>query len=385
MPTQHALLSASGAHRWLHCTGSPLLEKDFPDSTSVYAQEGTLAHYLCELKLMAYTGEIPKRKLTSMKNKLMKSELWQPEMDSTSEAYLDYIKDITMSYTVKPVILTEKKVDFSRYVPEGFGTADCLILAGDTLHVVDYKHGKGVVVDADHNPQMMLYALGAMSELSLLYRFKFVHMTIVQPRVNNISEFTMTADELIEWGEKVVKPKAEAAMSGKGEFEAGDWCRFCRAKRQCKTRYESNDSLYPELSAQHDPRLITLDELGEYLRRGRDMAAWLEDMKEYALSESLAGADVPGWKAVEGRGSRAFTDTDEAVDTLIKNGIDESVLYERRVLTLAQMEKAVGKKAFGEIVGNLVVKNPGKPTLVEESDKRPKITNQPTAADVFNS
>lgn len=385
MPTQHALLSASGAHRWLHCTGSPLLEKDFPDSTSVYAQEGTLAHELCELKLMAYTGEITKRKLTSMKTRLMKSELWQPEMDSTSEAYLDYIKDITMSYTVKPVILTEKKVDFSQYVPEGFGTADCLVLAGDTLHVVDYKHGKGVVVDADHNPQMMLYALGAMSELSLLYRFKFVHMTIVQPRVSNISEFTMTADELIEWGETIVKPKAEAAMSGKGEFEAGDWCRFCRAKQQCKTRYESNDSLYPELSAQHDPRLITLDELGEYLKRGRDMAAWLEDMKEYALSESLAGADVPGWKAVEGRGSRAFTDTDEAVDTLIQNGIDESVLYERRVLTLAQMEKAVGKKAFGELVGDLVIKNPGKPTLVEESDKRPKITNQPTAADVFDS
>lgn len=385
MPTQHALLSASGAHRWLHCTGSPLLEKDFPDSTSVYAQEGTLAHELCELKLMAYTGEITKRKLTSMKNKLMKSELWQPEMDSTSEAYLDYIKDITMSYTVKPVILTEKRVDFSQYVPEGFGTADCLILAGDTLHVVDYKHGKGVVVDADHNPQMMLYALGAMGELSLLYRFKFVHMTIVQPRANNISEFTMTADELIEWGETVVKPKAEAAISGNGEFEAGDWCRFCRAKRQCKTRYESNDSLYPELSAQHDPRLITLEELGKYLKRGKDMAAWLEDMKEYALSESLAGAEVPGWKAVEGRGSRAFTDTDEAVDTLIKNGIDESVLYERRVLTLAQMEKAVGKKAFGELVGDLVVKNPGKPTLVEESDKRPKITNQPTAADVFNS
>lgn len=385
MPTQHALLSASGAHRWLHCTGSPLLEKDFPDSTSVYAQEGTLAHYLCELKLMAYTGEITKRKLTSMKNKLMKSELWQPEMDSTSEAYLDYIKDITMSYTVKPVILIEKKVDFSRYVPEGFGTADCLILAGDTLHVVDYKHGKGVVVDADHNPQMMLYALGAMSELSLLYRFKFVHMTIVQPRVNNISEFTLTADEITEWGEMVVKPKAEAAISGKGEFEAGDWCRFCRAKQQCKTRYESNDSLYPELSERHDPRLITLDDLGKYLKRGKDMAAWLEDMKEYALSESLAGADVPGWKAVEGRGSRAFTDTDEAVDTLIKNGIDESVLYERRVLTLAQMEKAVGKKAFGELVGDLVVKNPGKPTLVEESDKRPRITNQPTAADVFNS
>lgn len=385
MSTQHALLSASSAHRWLHCTGSPLLEKEFPDTTSVYAQEGTLAHELCELKLKKYTTVMPKGTYTRAHNKIMKSELWQNEMEGTSETYLEYVKGIMLACEIAPAVLIEKRVDFSRYVPEGFGTADCLILAGDTLHVIDYKHGKGVVVDADHNPQMMLYALGAMSELSLLYRFKFVHMTIVQPRVNNISEFTMTADELIEWGESVVKPKAEAAISGNGTFEAGDWCRFCRAKQQCKTRYESNDSLYPELSERHDPRLITLDELGKYLRRGRDMAAWLEDMKEYALSESLAGADVPGWKAVEGRGSRAFTDTDEAVDALIKNGIDESVLYERRVLTLAQMEKAVGKKAFGEIVGNLVVKNPGKPTLVEESDKRPKITNQPTAADVFNS
>lgn len=385
MPTQHALLSASSAHRWLHCTGSPLLEKEFPDTTSVYAKEGTLAHELCELKLKKYTTVMPKGTYTRAHNKITKSELWQNEMESTSETYLEYVKGIMLACKIAPAVLIEKRVDFSRYVPEGFGTADCLILAGDTLHVIDYKHGKGVVVDADHNPQMMLYALGAIDELSLLYRFKSIHMVIVQPRVNNISEFTMTADELREWGESVVKPKAEAAISGKGEFEAGDWCRFCRAKQQCKTRYESNDSLYPELSAQHDPRLITLDELGEYLRRGRDMAAWLEDMKEYALSESLAGADVPGWKAVEGRGSRAFTDTDEAVDILIKNGIDESVLYERRVLTLAQMEKAVGKKAFGEIVGNLVVKNPGKPTLVEESDKRPKITNQPTAADVFNS
>lgn len=385
MPTQHALLSASSAHRWLHCTGSPLLEKEFPDTTSVYAQEGTLAHELCELKLKKYTTVMPKGTYTRAHNKIMKSELWQNEMEGTSETYLEYVKGIMLSCEIAPAVLIEKRVDFSRYVPEGFGTADCLILAGDTLHVIDYKHGKGVVVDADHNPQMMLYALGAMSELSLLYRFKFVHMTIVQPRVNNISEFTMTADELTEWGESVVKPKAEAAISGNGEFEAGDWCRFCRAKRQCKTRYESNDSLYPELSERYDPRLITLAELGEYLKRGKDMAAWLEDMKEYALSESLAGADVPGWKAVEGRGSRAFTDTDEAVDTLIKNGIDESVLYERRVLTLAQMEKAVGKKAFGELVGDLVVKNPGKPTLVEESDKRPRITNQPTAADVFNS
>lgn len=385
MPTQHALLSASSAHRWLHCTEAPLLEKEFPDSTSTYAQEGTLAHELCELKLKKYTTVMAKGTYTKQHNKIMKSELWQNEMEETSERYLDYVKSIMLACDVAPAVLIEKQVDFSQYVPGGFGTADCLILAGDTLHVVDYKHGKGVVVDADHNPQMMLYALGAMYELALVYRFKTVHMTIVQPRVNNISEFTMTADELTAWGESEVKPKANAAISGNGVFEAGDWCRFCRAKQQCKARYEANDALYPQLSTQHDARLITLQELGEYLKRGRDMAAWLEDMKDYALSESLAGAEVPGWKAVEGRGSRAFTNTDDAVDVLVKNGIDESILYERRVLTLAQMEKAVGKKAFTDLVGGLIVKNPGKPTLVEESDKRPRITNQPTAADVFNS
>lgn len=385
MPTQHALLSASSAHRWLHCTEAPLLEKEFPDSTSTYAQEGTLAHELCELKLKKYTTVMAKGTYTKQHNKIMKSELWQNEMEETSERYLDYIKSIMLACDVAPAVLIEKQVDFSQYVPGGFGTADCLILDGDTLHVVDYKHGKGVVVDADHNPQMMLYALGAMYELALVYRFKTVHMTIVQPRVNNISEFTMTADELTDWGESEVKPKANAAITGNGVFETGDWCRFCRAKQQCKARYEANDALYPQLSAQHDARLITLQELGEYLKRGRDMAAWLEDMKDYALSESLAGAEVPGWKAVEGRGSRAFTNTDDAVDILVKNGIDESVLYERRVLTLAQMEKAVGKKAFTDLVGDLIIKNPGKPTLVEESDKRPRITNQPTAADVFNS
>lgn len=385
MPTQHALLSASSAHRWLHCTEAPLLEKEFPDSTSTYAQEGTLAHELCELKLKKYTTVMAKGTYTKQHNKIMKSELWQNEMEETSERYLDYVKSIMLACDVAPAVLIEKQVDFSQYVPGGFGTADCLILAGDTLHVVDYKHGKGVVVDADHNPQMMLYALGAMYELALVYRFKTVHMTIVQPRVNNISEFTMTADELTAWGESEVKPKANAAISGNGVFEAGDWCRFCRAKQQCKARYKANDALYPQLSTQHDARLITLQELGEYLKRGRDMAAWLEDMKDYALSESLAGAEVPGWKAVEGRGSRAFTNTDDAVDVLVKNGIDESILYERRVLTLAQMEKAVGKKAFTDLVGGLIVRNPGKPTLVEESDKRPRITNQPTAADVFNS
>ena len=380
----HALLSASSSHRWLHCTGAPRLEATFPDTTSEYAKEGTLAHELCELKLKKYTTAMAKGTYTRAYNKIKKNELWAPEMDETTDVYLEYIKSIMLSYKVAPVVVIEKRVDFSQYVPEGFGTADCIILAGDTLHIVDYKHGKGVVVDADHNPQMMLYALGAMHDYSLLYKFSTIKMTIVQPRVNNISEFEMPSDELRKWGEEVVAPKAKEAYEMEGHtFEAGAWCGFCRAKAQCRTRCEHFNAMHSLTSK--DPRLISLEELGAYLEHGKDIESWYKDIKEYALSESLAGAEVPGWKAVEGRGSRVFQDGDTAIQTLINGGVDESILYERKVLTLAQIEKAIGKKEFNELVGDQVVKNPGKPTLVVDTDKRPRITNQPSAAQVFNT
>lgn len=380
----HALLSASSSHRWLHCTGAPRLEATFPDTTSEYAKEGTLAHELCELKLKKYTTAMAKGTYTRAYNKIKKNELWAPEMDETTDVYLEYIKSIMLSYKVAPVVVIEKRVDFSQYVPEGFGTADCIILAGDTLHIIDYKHGKGVVVDADHNPQMMLYALGAMHDYSLLYKFNTIKMTIVQPRVNNISEFEMSSEELRKWGEEVVAPKAKEAYEMEGHtFEAGAWCGFCRAKAQCRTRCEHFDAMH--VFTNQDPRLISLEELGTFLEHGKDIESWYKDIKEYALSESLAGAEVPGWKAVEGRGSRVFQDGDIAIQTLINGGVDESILYERKVITLAQIEKAIGKKAFNELVGDQVVKNPGKPTLVVDTDKRPRITNQPSAAQVFNT
>ena len=380
----HALLSASSSHRWLHCTGAPRLEATFPDTTSEYAKEGTLAHELCELKLKKYTTAMAKGTYTRAYNKIKKNELWAPEMDETTDVYLEYIKSIMLSYKVAPVVVIEKCVDFSQYVPEGFGTADCIILAGDTLHIIDYKHGKGVVVDADHNPQMMLYALGAIHDYSLLYKFNTIKMTIVQPRVNNISEFEMSSDDLRKWGEEVVAPKAKEAYEMEGHtFKAGAWCGFCRAKAQCRTRCEHFDAMH--VFTNQDPRLISLEELGTYLEHGKDIESWYKDIKEYALSESLAGAEVPGWKAVEGRGSRVFQDGDTAIQTLINGGVDESILYERKVLTLAQIEKAIGKKEFNELVGDQVVKNPGKPTLVVDTDKRPRITNQPSAAQVFNT
>lgn len=386
MCAAHALLSASSSHRWLHCTGAPRLEEKFPDTTSVYAKEGTLAHELCELKLKKYTTAMAKATYTRAYNKIKKHELWQGEMDETTETYLDYVKGIMLSYPVAPVVVIEKRVDFSAYVPEGFGTADCIILAGDTLHVIDYKHGKGVVVDADHNPQMMLYALGAMHDYSLLYQFKTVKMTIVQPRVNNIAEFEMSTDELRKWGEEVVKAKAQEAYAEDGHhFEAGSWCGFCRARAQCKTRCEHYDAMYVYATEHQDPRLINLEDLGTFLKHGQDIEAWVKDLKEFALSESLAGAEVPGWKAVEGRGSRVFQDGEVAIQTLIDKGVDESILYERKVLSLAQIEKAIGKKEFNDIVGDQVVKNPGKPTLVVDTDKRTRITNTPSAAQVFNT
>lgn len=381
--TGHALLSASNAHRWLNCTAAPKLETTFPDTTSEYAKEGTLAHEICELKLTKYTTTMPKGTYTKKLNALKKHELYNPEMNETTDTYLDYVKASALSYPTPPAIQIERRVDFSDYTPGGFGTADCLILAGDTLHVIDYKHGKGVAVDADHNPQMMLYALGAMHDFSLLYRFKTIKMTIVQPRISNISEFSCTANELRNWGETVVKVKAAEAMGENSVFTPGEHCRFCRAKHVCKARSEYYNGMLSDSRQHHDPRLITLEELGKYLISANELKKWAENLQEYALSQCLVGSTVPGWKAVEGRGSRSFTDMDAAFAVLEKDGIEENQLWERKPLTLAQVENAVGKKRFGELVGKMVVKTPGKPTLVPENDKRPAITNVPQAEDVF--
>lgn len=381
--SSHALLSASSAHRWLHCTAAPKIEATFPDTTSEYAREGTLAHAVCELKLLKYTTPMAKSTYTKKMKALKADPLYQPEMEETSETYLDYIKGVMLSYPTAPAVAVEKRVDFSKVVPDGFGTADCLLLAGDTLHVVDYKHGKGVVVSAENNPQMMLYALGAIFGYALLYHFQKVKMAIVQPRVNNLSEFEIGVDELMNWGETVVAPKAQEAMGDDAKFVPGDHCRFCRAKTQCKARSAYCADMSEAAEAHRDPKLLTLKELGAYLTKAKELEKWAKDLQEYALSECLKGYNVPGWKAVEGRGSRSFTDHDAAFQKLIAAGVEESVLYERQPITLAQAEKTVGKTLFCDTVGDMIVKAPGKPTLVPAEDKRPAITNAPQAKDVF--
>lgn len=389
---KHALLSASGASRWLACTPSARLEEQFPDTESDAAAEGTLAHELAEAKVrnFFFAKEFGKRKLNSTIKKLQTNELWQDEMQVYTDEYLDYIKETALSLKSAPSVRIEQRVYFKEYTLadpadeiEESGIADCILLYGDTVHVIDFKYGKGVSVNAEKNPQLMLYALGAYQAYRLLYPIGRAKLTIIQPRLNSISEWECSAEELLRFGE-YVKGRAALAVRGEGEFAPDlDTCRFCRAKSQCSARAEENVRL--AFFTDKRPPLISNEEIGEYLKKGEDVAKWLEDLKEYALKECLAGREVPGWKAVEGRKPRDWTDMEAAFDVLVKNGITpEEMLWEKRPLTLAQVEKLVGKKEFQESVGDYVVKKPGKPTLVTESDKRPAITNKVTAAEAFN-
>ena len=379
----HAVLGASGAKRWIACPPSARLEENFPDSTSAYAQEGTLAHDLAELKVKKHFLEpMGQRKYNSLLKSIKSNELYQAEMDEHTEAYLDYIKQIAYEYTSLPYMAVEKRIDYSAYVEQGFGTADCIIIAGNDMYVIDFKYGKGVPVSAEENEQMQLYALGAYLEYSFLYAVENIHLSIVQPRLNSISVHVTTPEELIEWAEDVVKPAALLAWEGKGDFKAGEHCRFCRARANCRTRSDMNIALANFTDKK--PPLITNQEVGEYLEKAQDIIKWAKDLEEYALKQCLSGVEVPGWKSVEGRGSREFTDLDTAFNKLKENGIEEALLYERKPLTLAQTEKVIGKKEFNDLVGDLIVKNPGKPTLVPKNDKRPAITNSVAAADVFN-
>lgn len=382
----HALLSASGAHRWLLCTPSAMLEEQFPDTTSEAAREGTLAHELAELKVRNYfnPADISKRKLNAQIKKMKENELWQDEMLGHTDTYIDYIRDVSIKLPSQPYVAVEKRLDLGAYVPEGFGTADCIMLQGEDLFVLDFKYGKGVPVSAEENPQMMLYALGAYKAYCFLYPISRIHMSIIQPRLDNISEWECSLEELLKFGQ-YVSERAALAVKGEGDFCPGEkQCRFCRAKQQCRARADHNIRMAFSPDKGKMPPLISSEEAGRYLLEGEDLEKWLKDLKEWALAECLAGKQVPGWKAVEGRGSRDWTDMEAAFEKLTKSGVtEEAMLWEKKPLTLAQVEKMVGKKDFQDAVGEFVIKKPGKPALVKESDKREAITNRVTAAEAF--
>ena len=401
-PEKHALLSASSAHRWLVCTAAPRFEEGLPERTSEYAEEGRLAHAIAELKVLKKSTVMTNRTYNSRLNKLKKDPSYNPEMDKTTDLYLEYINELVMGYDNTPTVAVEVQVDFSAYVPEGFGTCDCCIIGGDTLSIVDYKHGKGVPVAAKGNPQMRLYALGALNRYAPIFggTIKNVRMSIMQPRLDpEPSTDTITVEELRAWGESI-KPTAQKAFSGLGEFVPGDHCRFCRGKAQCRARAGVNTaledfagcvpagSLSPEelqsmeaakASGMEAPGLLTDEEIGDLLVRGKLLVQWYKDLEEYATTALLNGKPIPGWKLVAGRSDRAFTDQDAALKAIMEAGYDEAVIYERKPLTLAQLEKLMGKKPFEEAVGGYVIKPPGKPKLAEASDKREAYN--PAAAD----
>ena len=382
MDRAHALLSASGAHRWMNCTPSAVLESQFPDTTSEAAKEGTLAHEMAEAKLqhLFNTQDYRKAKLTRALNKIKKDELYQPEMDGYTDDYVAYVRKSAMEFEKSPYIAIEKRLDLTAYIPDGFGTADCVMIGERTLHIIDLKYGKGVPVSAENNEQLMIYALGALEAYKMLFAIDTVKISIVQPRIDNTNSSEYTVKELMEFGDKV-KHYADIAIKGDGEQSPGDWCRFCRARQQCRARADKNIELAFEIDKK--PPLITNVEVGEYLRKGEDVAKWLSELQDYALAECLAGRDVDGYKAVEGRGSRSWTNMDAAFEAIIEEGTNEAMLYERKPLTLAQVEKLMGKAHFEDVAGEYVVKNPGKPTLVPSTDKRQAITNKISANEAF--
>lgn len=385
----HALLSASASERWICCPPSARLEEQFPEQTSDYAEEGTLAHGICELKLRRIFLEpgMPDRTFRTRMNKLKKHELYKPEMERFTDEYVDYIKEITYGYPSAPYVAVEKQVDYGHIAKEGFGTADCVILYGDELHVIDFKYGTGVPVSAHGNSQLSLYAAGAVAAYSMIYAIRQVHLHVVQPRLDRFTKWSLKVSELREW-ETFVKERAELAWEGKGEFQQGNWCRFCRASALCRHRKDENLSLEsytgtgPEAPAPLPP-LLSSEEVGQILARAQHLASWVKKLERYALESLMKGKTIPGWKLVEGRSNRVITDMDAAYAKLQEAGYAEALLYQRVPVPLTEAEKLISREDYDGILSRYVQKPKGKPTLAPESDARPEYQPDISAEEAF--
>ena len=391
MPDVHALLSASSSKQWLHCTPSARLQEQFPNESSVYAAEGTFAHEVCEYKVRKYLKERVKRPQSE--------EYYTEEIDQITDVYAEFVIGIIEEMKRnggEPLVMVEEKVNYSHIAPSGFGTADMLIIGKDengkgVLHIADFKTGQGVFVDADHNSQMMLYALGGLAAYGYIYDIEIVRMSIIQPRLENISTFECSRSELEDWGESI-RETAKLAYEGKGEQTPGEWCRFCRAKPVCKACKDEALSLCREefldlddgaLSEEADassevdgsepvfknPGLIPISELAQLLPTLNRISSWIEAVFAFINSEAINhGVPIPGYKVVVGRSKRVFTDTKAVVETAVANGYTD--LYKQQLITLTEFETMMGKKKFAELLGKYVTKPPGKLSLVPESDPR---------------
>lgn len=365
-PEVHSVLGASAADRWMNCTPSAQLTAGMEDETTTFAAEGTAAHALCEWKV---------RKALKMRaGRRPTSDYWTDEMEEFTDDYRDFIMDLVGQAKLickDPVTLIEQHLDFSCYVPDGFGTGDFLLVADRELNVVDFKYGRGVAVYADHNPQMMLYALGALNLFDCLYDIEQATMTIFQPRLSSISTWTISAEELYKWAEEVLRPKAELAAKGEGEFISGSWCRFCKARNTCRARAES----FLELAKMEfqPPALLSDEEVAEVMEKAAELSKWASDVMAYAQAEAIEnGKHWNGYKLVEGRSTRRFID-EKKVEEAAK-GAGYTDIYNKSLITLTAFEKLMGKDTFKEVLGSYVTKPAGKLTLVPVSDKRPEVT-----------
>lgn len=379
-PETHAMLSASSSERWLHCPPSAMLAAQYPRTTSPYAEAGTLAHAIAELKARKHFIEpMGARSFSARLRKLKAREHYDPGMDAATDLYLDTLKELAMGYDSPPFVTLEQRVDFADAVPGGYGTADCIMIGGDTLTVVDYKNGAGVAVEAENNPQLMLYAWGAYKTYRPIYGddLRNVALVIVQPNAGGVKRAALSVDALVEWLAGTVQPSAELAAEGKGDFAPGAWCRFCPAKGECRARAEAMLAMEPETAKL--PALLTPEELGSVLARAQHLEAWAKDLKDLAFSRAMSGQAVPGFKLVEGRKSQEWAGgTDAAFAELQARSVPEALLYERKPVSVPGLEKAMGKKSFAEVAEGLVDTKPGKPALVSTDDPRPEYT--PAAA-----
>ncbi|MDR6939424.1 DUF2800 domain-containing protein [Arcanobacterium hippocoleae] len=363
-PSDHALLSASGAHRWLNCTPSARLESDEPESTSAAAEQGTVAHALAEHKLRRALKQRSKRPVSS----------WiDDEMETLADDYVAFVQEhisIAQETCGDPQVLIEQRLDFSHIVPGGFGTGDCVIIAEPVLQIIDLKYGQGVLVEAANNPQLMLYALGALHAFGSLYDIERVAVTIYQPRRANVDTWEISVAELEQWAEAEVKPKAELAAAGKGEFCPGSWCQFCKLTPTCRARAEANLALAKLEFA--PPAELSDAEIADVLAKIPNLKSWASDVEAYALSKAVnQGVVFDGFKVVAGRSVRKYTSETDVAAAAEAAGYRD--IYDRKLITLTAMEKLMGKPAFNEILGDLVTKPAGKPTLVPASDKRPAL------------
>ena len=370
----HAILSASSSHRWLHCLPSARLELEFENTNGEAAKEGTAAHALSEHKL---------KKALHFRSKRPTSEYDSDEMEECTDAYVDFIMEqveLARKSCTDPIVLIEQRLDFSCYVPDGFGTGDCVIISDDRLHIVDLKYGMGVVVDAEDNPQMKLYALGALEIYDSLYDIKEISMTIFQPRRENVSTWTVPVEELKAWAEEELKPKATKAFQGEGEYIPGQWCTFCRASTRCRARADENLKL-----AQMEfkiPPLLTDSEIEEILNILPDLIKWANEITAYATDAAVNhGKEWHGFKVVEGRSVRKYKDENAVAEKAVISGYKD--IYRKSLIPMTEMQKLMGKTKFEEILGSLIYKPPGRPTLVPNSDKRPAM-NVTDAKNEFN-